>query len=245
MTSIDINESLAQIVALNPRRARVFEKHGVDYWCRGERSLRAACEERGLLDTFAVVEELRQCDDGQSDSAPSRSQHPCVEWRGVPPAELVNHITSYHHEIFRTSLADLLQLADKATEEAKLDKEDVRDLRDVIASLKHELLSYIADQEKFLFPRIKNADSGKSTSNWTQSMREKSSSIKAQHAAFARTLRILRKLSNDYRAPESAPPSRRKLLSGLAELELDLHMYIHEENNILLPALIEDACATA
>lgn len=245
MTSIDINESLAQIVAQNPRRARVFEKHGVDYWCRGERSLRAACEERGLLDTFAVVEELRQCDLPQSDSAPLRSQHPCVEWRGVPLTELVNHITSYHHELFRTSLVDLLQLADTATEEAKLDKEEVRDLRDVIASLKHELLSYIADEEKFFFPRVRDKGSAKSTSNWTQSMKEKSSSIKAQHAAFARTLRMLRKLSNDYRAPENAPTSRRKLLSELADLEHDLHMYIHEENNILLPALIEDACATA
>jgi regulator of cell morphogenesis and NO signaling len=53
------------------------------------------------------------------------------------------------------------------------------------------------------------------------------------HAGVA--LARLRTLSDGYRPPPDACPTYRALLDGLAELEADMRLHIHEENNILFP----------
>ena len=56
-----------------------------------------------------------------------------------------------------------------------------------------------------------------------------------EHDQAGAALRKLRDLTNGYRIPEDACTTYRALLTGLAELETDLHEHIHKENNILFP----------
>jgi regulator of cell morphogenesis and NO signaling len=62
-----------------------------------------------------------------------------------------------------------------------------------------------------------------------------------EHDDAGTALARLRALSGDYTPPADACRTYRALLEGLAELEADLHVHIHEENNILFPR----ACAAA
>lgn len=42
------NQSLGQIVTEQYYAARVFEKYGLDFCCKGKRTLSSACAEQGL-----------------------------------------------------------------------------------------------------------------------------------------------------------------------------------------------------
>lgn len=45
----------------------------------------------------------------------------------------------------------------------------------------------------------------------------------------------IREITKDFHLPEYACVTYRALMSGLQELEQDLHMHIHLENNVLFP----------
>jgi regulator of cell morphogenesis and NO signaling len=56
-----------------------------------------------------------------------------------------------------------------------------------------------------------------------------------EHDEAGAALARLRTLTQGYTPPEDACPTFRAMFDGLAELEADLHLHIHEENNILFP----------
>jgi regulator of cell morphogenesis and NO signaling len=57
--------------------------------------------------------------------------------------------------------------------------------------------------------------------------------MEMEHESAGEALRLLRAFTNDYTAPAHACRTYRALYEGLQELEADLHLHIHLENNIL------------
>jgi regulator of cell morphogenesis and NO signaling len=60
-----------------------------------------------------------------------------------------------------------------------------------------------------------------------------------EHDDAGRALREIRELTSDFTPPEDACNSFRTLYAQLEDLERDLHMHIHLENNILFPRAAE------
>jgi regulator of cell morphogenesis and NO signaling len=236
MIGIDINQSLAEIVAGNSLRAQVLEKYGVDYWCQGDRSLRAACEQRGYLDTFAVLKELQNCD----QVMPPYAEHPTLEWQTCTLTKLIEHISCVHHKSIKDSFPHLLQLADLAIEQTKFRKVELTDLRNVFLAFKDDLITHMDSEEKMLFPLIERIEKTNTLPALARCrpIAEPCWMIMVQHASATKSLQLMRKLANDYIVPEDASQSHQMLWKGLSKLETELHMLIHEENNILLPRTI-------
>jgi regulator of cell morphogenesis and NO signaling len=63
--------------------------------------------------------------------------------------------------------------------------------------------------------------------------------MEAEHESAGQALVEIRKITSDFQLPEYACVTYRALMSGLSELEQDLHMHIHLENNILFPRAVE------
>jgi regulator of cell morphogenesis and NO signaling len=59
--------------------------------------------------------------------------------------------------------------------------------------------------------------------------------MEAEHAEAVRLLAEMRRLSAGYEPPADAGNPLRDLYRGLAELEGDLHLHIHLENDVLFP----------
>ena len=57
----------------------------------------------------------------------------------------------------------------------------------------------------------------------------------ADHESAGNALGKIREITNDFAVPEHACVTYLALMAGLGELEQDLHMHIHLENNILFP----------
>lgn len=59
-----------------------------------------------------------------------------------------------------------------------------------------------------------------------------------EHDDAGAALGELHRLTDGYRVPADACPSYTMMLQGLAALEADVHLHIHEENNVLFPAAL-------
>jgi regulator of cell morphogenesis and NO signaling len=59
--------------------------------------------------------------------------------------------------------------------------------------------------------------------------------MEAEHDNAGGALAEIRAITGDYSVPDYACITYRSLMAGLQELEQDLHMHIHLENNILFP----------
>jgi regulator of cell morphogenesis and NO signaling len=62
--------------------------------------------------------------------------------------------------------------------------------------------------------------------------------MEAEHDSAGQALADIRSITQAYAVPEYACITYRALMSGLEELERDLHLHIHLENNILFPGAI-------
>jgi regulator of cell morphogenesis and NO signaling len=56
-----------------------------------------------------------------------------------------------------------------------------------------------------------------------------------EHATAGQALADMRRLTNNYAVPDDACNTFRVLYGQLEELESDLHLHVHLENNILFP----------
>jgi regulator of cell morphogenesis and NO signaling len=59
--------------------------------------------------------------------------------------------------------------------------------------------------------------------------------MESEHDSAGRALSAIRLITDNFHIPEYACVTFRALMNGLAELEQDLHMHIHLENNVLFP----------
>ena len=63
--------------------------------------------------------------------------------------------------------------------------------------------------------------------------------MELEHDNAGDALRILSSLTKRYTPPVDVCNTYKAMLEGLQELEKDLHMHIHKENNILFPRVFE------
>ena len=81
MITIDPTTTLGELVNIHPQLAREFEVRGLDYCCRGGRSLADACAARGL-DALATSHEL----------ADAVTDEPAADWSAMGATDLVEHL---------------------------------------------------------------------------------------------------------------------------------------------------------
>ena len=92
-------------------------------------------------------------------------------------------------------------------------------------------------EEQILFPAICHLESSLQVPAFPfGSVNNPIRMMEHEHSVAGSALVQLRSLTNDYQAPDDACSSWKALLEGLRELEADLHVHIHKENNILFPA---------
>lgn len=228
MAELNSETTVADLVTEKPGRSRFFENLGIDYCCGGKRPIGEVCAERGLdvrtlLDTLAAVEAAGEA--GPSD--------PDWELKGASPAELARHIVEVHHAFLRRELPRLSELGAHVAghhgeREPRLERVTL-----LLASLRRELEAHLATEERELFPAIVTGGELEPGAEGLLS------ALEGEHESAGLLLREIRGLTDGYRVPEWGCNSFRAFYDGLEELEIDIHQHVHEENNILFPALQE------
>lgn len=232
MSPIDPSTTVGQLVADRPGRARVFEQFGLDYCCGGKTTLREACVVRGV-DPQDVVRALHQADTSSASTDGT-------DWACTPLVELITNILDTHHAYLRRELPRLTQIAGKVREVHEARHPELAEVQQIFEDLRAELEAHMMKEEHVLFPMIQRMESdGAVAAAHCGTVQNPIRVMEHEHDSAGAALLRLRTLTDGYAPPANACNTYRALLSGLAELEQDLHRHIHKENNILFPRAVE------
>ncbi len=221
--TLDINATLGDLVTEDPRRSRILEKFGIDYCCSGQRSLSDATSDAGL-DVAEVTKAL-----DLPDAAPAHQGHAALE-----NATLAHDIVDTHHAYMWEEMPRLEALVEKVDTVHGDRHPELARVRAVFTEALTALDPHMTTEERVLFPAISRLEKTQvpaASGSFAPTIEQ----LRAEHDAVGQHFKELRSLTDGYAAPDDACNSYRAMLTGLEEMELDLHEHIHKENNILFP----------
>ncbi len=220
--------TVAEIATSAPATIRIFQQHQIDYCCGGKIPLTQACTAAGL-EVDALMTEL------QTALAPDS---PVPEWTSATLRALIQHIQARYHEQLRLELPRLdAMLAKVVSRHGDHLPETLLPLQRAFRRLQAELLEHMAKEDQVLFPFIVALEAGEPLpiENARQWIQSPIAAMEADHAEAGRALVFIRSVTDGFAPPEWACPTFRGLYYGLAQLEADMHLHVHLENNVLFP----------
>jgi regulator of cell morphogenesis and NO signaling len=232
-------KTVGELVVERPSRARVFEKFGLDYCCGGKLPLDEACRKKNV-------------DLAKITAALEREEMAFVveerDWSKASMQELTAHIEATHHAYLKRELPRLEYMTGRVAMRHGEQREELKELHQVFLRFKADLESHMAKEERILFPMCRELEhaSGAPTFH-CGSVQNPVAVMIREHDSAGEDLSQMRKLANDYVPPADACNTYRAMLAGLADIERDMHVHVHTENNILFPKAVaaEAALATA
>lgn len=226
----DPRTPVGDLVAARSDRYKIFADLGIDFCCGGHRSLEEASREAGRA-VDDVIEALAADDaatGGRPDSEP--------DWRAATLAELTAHLEGTHHDYMKRALPRLAGMMEKVVAAHGKNHPRLAEVAAIFGDLRDELDGHLQKEERVLFPLIRRMEAERTADGvHCGSVLAPIGVMEQEHDQAGAALRRLRALTDDYTPPADACPTYRALLEGLAEMESDLHLHIHKENNILHP----------
>ncbi|MDU7885907.1 MAG: iron-sulfur cluster repair di-iron protein [Clostridium perfringens] len=221
--------SLGEVVTVYPAVVKKFNDMELDYCCGGSKSLEVALKEKGV-DVDKFVEDLNK---EFKEFKFENSQY--VDWREKSSEELINHIVETHHgETFRL-LREIDPLMVKVFKvHFSHNPELLMKVHSLFGKLKCELEEHLLKEENILFPLMIKYDKAKDEKE-KKEIEEDIRIIVSEHEAAGEILKELAEVTEDYKVPEWGCISFKLLYDYLHNLEKDLFIHIHKENNILFP----------
>ena len=223
MTSLRPETLLGDLITADPSRTRILDRFGIDYCCGGQRAVGAACAAADVdLDEFFAA---------LSEAGPGTP----AEWAGLGDAALIEHIVETHHGFLWAEFPRLAELVDKVARVHGPNHNELTTVREVFTKLRNGIEPHLRTEEDVLFPQIsaRAADQpipAELRTGLQQNMTE--------HDNAGALLAQLHRLTDGYAVPADACGSYQAMLAGLADIESDLHMHVHKENNVLFPRVL-------
>ncbi|WP_416188055.1 iron-sulfur cluster repair di-iron protein [Clostridium perfringens] len=221
--------SLGEVVTVYPAVVKKFNDMELDYCCGGSKSLEVALKEKGV-DVDKFIEDLNK---EFKEFKFENSQY--VDWREKSSEELISHIVETHHgETFRL-LKEIDPLMVKVFRvHFSHGPELLMKVHSLFGKLKCELEEHLLKEENILFPLMIKYDKAKDEKE-KKEIEEDIRIIVNEHEAAGDILKELAEVTDDYKVPEWGCISFKLLYDYLHDLEKDLFIHIHKENNILFP----------
>lgn len=226
---------IKDIVTVNYKTAEVFGKYGIDFCCKGNRFLSAACAEKGI-GTEAIEQELSALmESGITDS------NNYTLW---DLDYLAHYIINNHHRYVTNAVPVILGHLQKVVN-AHGHKHDYLDtLHQQFELVSNDLLSHMQKEEVILFPAIvqlaeseRSGDKATATGNF--SIAAPINMMEKEHTDAGSVLEYMREITNNYTLPADACTTFAVTYKELQGFENDLHKHIFLENSILFPKAIK------
>lgn len=218
---------VADIAAALPSSVRVFQRYGIDFCCGGRRPVGEVCTERQV-----PYEELASAIlASTAERAPEDR-----DWTVEPLAALADHIEETYHAPLREELPRLERMAVKVNAvHGGRSSQPLGRILALIRELSEDLNHHMLKEERVLFPAIREMEANGSSFPIGTPV----SVMVDDHDRAGALLAQLRAATDGYTPPEWACQTYRSLFHGLDELERDMHVHVHLENNILFPRALK------
>jgi len=228
-----MTKSLGQIVNDNHKAASVFEKYGLDFCCKGKRSLQEACIEKSLP-VEKLLSELQ---------AINNSGEIPVAWDKMSLTQLADYIISRHHAYVKAEMPQIFAYLERVATKHGDRHPEMRKVFELFSIIKKEMEEHMDKEELILFPRIEAAEEGilenKAANMNVFYVQHPIQVMEAEHEKAGQLLSEIRELTSNYTPPNDACTTYRLSFAALQAFESDLHQHVHLENNILFPGAIE------
>ena len=216
------NKTVREIAGQHADSYKIFHKYGIDFCCDGKRLLSDVCEEKGIK-----ISEIAN-DFVALEKTPSDQK----DWNTETLENLINHIVDTHHQYLRDDLPRLFHLTQKVASRHGERDTYLYNVLEILVSTANELLAHIEKEERVLFPMIVEMEK---TGDISPQILMPILAMEAEHEEAAAALEKLDRLTESYAIKPNMCASYQALYVGLKQLEEDLKLHIHKENNILFP----------
>ena len=232
--TIRLEDQIGDIVAQNYRTASIFKAKGIDFCCRGHRSLRDVINEKGLV-AEDVLKEL-----ASTEVLPGSTPPDYAKWR---LEYLIDHIISQHHAYIRRQVPVIKAYLDKVFNAHGQTEPVFGEIRTLFAEDARDLLQHLESEEEMVFPMIRDiavtplhtAAPSCVPLNFFQQM---ISMMEQDHVKEGDRWKKMSELTQHYTQPVGCNTVF-VTLNLLKEFYDDLLLHIHLENNILFPGALE------
>lgn len=225
MALIAPDKTVGQLLVEDPSRSRVFQKYGIDFCCGGKLTLADACRRKGL-DLAPVVAELLQPAGAGASAEPDPAK--------LSLSELCDHIETAHHAWLKQELPRLSAMVRKvATVHGDLHPW-TRELAATFSAFADDLEAHMQKEELVLFPVVRQLEA-RTMAPLPMLLSSPIAAMEHEHEEAGRALASMREVSSGFTPPEGACHTFRAMLHGLEQLEEDMHLHVHKENNVLFP----------
>jgi len=217
--------TLANIVRTHHPAAGVFEKYHLDFCCKGKRPLAEACVEAGIP-VESVVKDLEAVI--QKDDSMVINENDAVQ--------LIGRILLKHHFYVRQSVPAIKYHLQKVVTKHGERYPHMAEVYSLFVETAEELMQHMQKEEMILFPRIQQVYHAAPHQHLPPNFLSGPIAVmESEHTHAGENLYAIRKLLNNYSAPEDACTTHRLVIDELKAFEEDLHQHVHLENNVLFP----------
>lgn len=232
---IDNNKTIGDVVANDFRTAGVFSQLGIDFCCKGNRTIDEVCTKKGI-DKYVLLDELERV------TANINNQE--IDFKSWELDLLIDYIEKKHHRYVEEKTPVLLAFLDKLTKVHGTKHPELFEINNLFYQGAGELAQHMKKEELILFPFIKNMVSANKKNTTLEmpgfgSVENPIAMMKHEHENEGERYEKIKALSNNYNPPADACNTYKVTFQMLEEFEQDLHTHIHLENNILFPKAID------
>lgn len=227
-------KTIGQLVAEDYRTAQVFKNHGIDFCCKGNRSIEEVAQKNNM-DAAVLYSEL--------EAVQNRKSGENTDFGSWPLDLLTDYIEKKHHRYVEEKIPILKAYLDKLCKVHGGRHPELFQIQDHFITSSGELTAHMKKEELILFPIIrKMVDANQKGTAMKKphfgTVENPIQMMMHEHENEGDRFQEISKLSNNYTPPADACNTYRVAFALLQEFEDDLHRHIHLENNILFPKAI-------
>ncbi len=224
--------TISEIVADDIRTATVFKKHGLDFCCGGNKTLKDACDENNI----GIDDLLESLQNAKLSSESS------IDFQKMELDKLLDHIVDRHHKYIYDVGPHTLQFIKKVANVHGENHPETKEVAMIFMNLMSELHHHMMKEEQILFPYIRNLikmfNGEVDTQNFREFIGNPVRMMLLEHDQAGDMLKKINELTSNFTLPEGACNTFRASYANLKEMEDDIMLHIHLENNVIFPRSI-------
>ena len=223
--------TIGDFVAKDYRTAAIFSKYGIDFCCKGQRTIDEVCSKMNLNEP-QLLSELNAVLTTKNDA-----ENDFDSWS---LDVLIDYIEKVHHRFVEEKTQIVIPFLDKICKVHGENHPELLEINQLFNDSAKELASHMKKEELILFPFIKEMiNATKSHGSIEQpffgTIKNPIAAMMNEHDNEGERFRSISALTHNYTTPEDACNTYKATYAMLQEFEQDLHKHIHLESNILFP----------
>ncbi|TYB77071.1 iron-sulfur cluster repair di-iron protein [Bizionia myxarmorum] len=227
----NLSRPIGEFVADDFRTAAVFSNYGIDFCCKGHRTVEEVCDKNGvnpneLLDKLDAILNSKGTD--------------AIDYKSWPLDLLAEYVEKKHHRYVEEKIPVLRQFLDKLCKVHGERHPELFKINELFTGCAGELSAHMKKEELILFPYIKKMVKTSIAGEQLDkphfgTVGNPIAMMMAEHENEGDRFRKIALLTNNYTPPADGCNTYKVTFAMLDEFEKDLHLHIHLENNILFP----------